>query len=98
MTALLVVASATLAQGVVKGAGYLASKNAVSRVLMVREIQGDKSVKVLPDTRILDGDGNPMSFAAIPGPTAGETLVQYEGVSVAGKVEATKIVVSVEPN
>jgi len=93
IAALLAMAASAGAQQVVKGSGHLESKNATTRVLSLEDIQ----VKVVADTQIFDGDGNRIGFAEIPDPSVSGVRVDYQGTLAAGKVEATRIVASLEP-
>ena len=83
--------------GTTSGSGMVTGKIDSPQTLFV----GDQvSVRITPDTQIVDLAGNPVSFDEIPapgvaGPHAGQAVVQYTGSQTPNGVVADRVVVKI---
>lgn len=79
--------------GTVRGSGTVTAKSAAQQTLLVDD---QVTVKITPDTQLVDSAGNRLSFDSIPvsGDQDGQVLVDYEGSQSGSAVVADRVVVT----
>ncbi len=96
LTALLLFSAPALAGDFVEGGGRLLARNLSTSTL---EIEDDLRIQVLSTTRIYDGDQKPIFFWQIPDPATGAPVhVEYKGTQSGMTIQATRLVVAIQPN
>jgi hypothetical protein len=79
--------------GTVSGSGMVTAKSSTPQTLVVDD---QVTVRITPDTQLVDPAGNPVAFADIPvGGPAGQVLVDYRGIQAGSGVVADRVVVTV---
>ena len=96
MTALLLWSAPALAGESVEGSGRLLARNLSTSTL---EIEDDLRVQVSDDTRIYDADLKRIFFRQIPDPVSRARIqVEYKGRQSGMTIDATRLVVRIEPD
>ena len=76
------------------GKGLLEGKNVALQTLEIDNLK----IRVNDETRIYDGDDQPLAFAQIPDPASHTSLVEYSGTMSGGELVARMLVISHPPH